>query len=156
MRRSDREITEKSELVNILEKGDSCHIALCDGNTPYLVTMNYGFEWSDNLKIYLHCAREGKKIDIIKKNPKVCFSVDIGHELVMSERACGWGMRYKSVVGSGTIEMINHDAGKIEGLNLLMKHYAAGGTDLKYEEKMLQATTVLKITVSEVVGKEKK
>ncbi|MCL2705003.1 MAG: pyridoxamine 5'-phosphate oxidase family protein [Spirochaetaceae bacterium] len=155
MRRSDREITEKSEIVNILEKGDSCHIALCDGDTPYLVTMNYGFEWNDNLKIYLHCAREGKKIDLIKKNQKVCFSVDTGHELVVSEKACGWGMKYKSVVASGTIEIIENNADKIKGLNLLMKHYA-GGTDFQYEEKMLQATTVLKITVSEVVGKEKK
>jgi len=155
MRRSDREITEKSELVDILEKGDSCHIALCDGDTPYLVTMNYGFEWNDNLKIYLHCAGEGKKIDLIKKNQKVCFSVDTGHELVIAEKACGWGMKYKSIVASGTIEIIENNADKIKGLNLLMKHYA-GETDFKYEEKMLQATTVLKIIVSEVTGKEKK
>jgi len=155
MRRSDREITEKSELVDILEKGDSCHIALCDGDTPYLVTMNYGFEWNDNLKIYLHCAGEGRKIDLIKKNQKVCFSVDTGHELVVAEKACGWGMKYKSIVASGTIEIIENNADKIKGLNLLMKHYA-GEADFKYEEKMVQATTVLKIIVSEVTGKEKK
>jgi len=155
MRRSDREITEKNELVNILEKGDSCHIALCDAATPYLVTMNYGFEWNDSLKIYLHCAKEGKKIDIIKKNPKVCFSIDIGHELVVSEKACGWGMKYKSIVGFGTIEIIENDVEKIEGLNILMKHYSKDN-DFKYEEKMLQATTLLKIKVTEITGKEKK
>ncbi len=155
MRRSDREIVEKSEIINILEKGDSCHLALCDGNTPYLITMNYGFEWNDSLLIYLHCAREGRKIDIIKKNPKVCFSVDIDHELVTSEQACGWGMKYKSVVGTGIVEIMKDDNEKIKGLNMLMKHYSKK-SNFKYEEKMLELTTVLKITVSEVTGKQKK
>ena len=155
MRRSDREVTEKSKLVDILEKGDSCHIALCDGATPYLVTMNYGYEWTDNLIIYLHCAKEGRKIDLIKKNPKVCFSVDTGHELVVSETACGWGMKYKSVVGNGTIEIIENNAEKIKGLNLLMQHYS-GKSDFTYEEKMLQATALLKITIADITGKEKK
>ena len=155
MRRSDREVTEKSELINILEKGDSCHIALCDGDTPYLITMNYGYEWTDNLIIYLHCAKEGRKIDIIKKNPKVCFSVDTGHELVVSETACGWGMKYKSVVGNGTIEIIENNAEKLKGLNLLMQHYS-GKSDFTYEEKMLQATALLRIKIVDITGKEKK
>ena len=155
MRRSDRELVEKSELVDILEKGDSCHIALCDAGTPYLVTMNYGFAWSNNLKIYLHSAREGRKIDIIKKNPKVCFSVDVDHELVAAEESCKWGMKYRSVVGSGIVEIIENESEKIEGLNLLMKHYSKRN-DFTYDEKMLKATAVLKITVSEITGKQKK
>ena len=155
MRRSDREITDKSDLVNILEKGDVCHIALCDGDSPYLVTLNYGFEWQDNLKIYLHSAKEGRKIDIIKKNPKVCFSVDIGHEMVAGETECKWGMKYKSIVGTGIFEIIENNADKITGLNTLMKHYTKK-TEFKYEEKMLQATTILRITVTEITGKEKK
>lgn len=64
MRRSDKEIKDKSTIESILNEAQVCRIALCNDNKPYIVPMNFGFK--DNY-IYIHSACEGHKIDIIKK-----------------------------------------------------------------------------------------
>lgn len=102
MRRSGREIKDKAEFIEILERADACHLALVDGAEPYLVTLNYGFSWHGSLPVlYFHCANAGLKLDIIRKNPQACFGVDIDHEIVRGENSCDWGMKYRSVVGRG-------------------------------------------------------
>ena len=83
MRRQDRELTDPADLLYVLEKADVCHLALSDNNVPYLVTMNFGLKHDQNLILYFHCAREGKKIDILKRNSLVCFGADIDHELFL-------------------------------------------------------------------------
>lgn len=67
VRRKDKEITNRAEIEGILKKAFICHLGLSDGDLPYVVPMNYGYE---DGHIYLHCATEGKKLDIIKKNNK--------------------------------------------------------------------------------------
>lgn len=44
MRRKDREITDFDEIVAIMRKCDVCRIAVNDGDTPYIVPMNFGLE----------------------------------------------------------------------------------------------------------------
>ena len=71
MRRSDREIADKSEIIRIIEKCDVCRLALSQNNAPYIVPMSFGYEYADNkLTIYFHCAKEGRKLDIIRENPR--------------------------------------------------------------------------------------
>ena len=74
MRRQEREIRDEAEIQEILEKGLVCRLGLYDGQYPYVVPLNYGYR---NGCIYFHCAREGRKIDILKKNDRVCIEVDI-------------------------------------------------------------------------------
>ncbi len=64
--RHDNEITDPEGIREILRKSLVCHLALVDEGKPYMISMNYGFR--DNI-IYLHAALEGRKIDIIRKNP---------------------------------------------------------------------------------------
>ena len=155
MRRADREICDISEMIDILRKGDVCHIALVDGREPYLVSLNYGFAWeSDRLTLYFHCANAGRKLEILKQNARACFSVDIDHAIVRGTKGCDWGMKYKSVVGYGDIEIIQDGVEREKGLRLLMEQYSQS-QDFVFEPKILAATTVLKLVADKFTGKKK-
>ena len=155
MRRADREIKDMNELLDVFERADVCHIALIDGSDPYLVTLNYGFTWEAGLPVlYFHCATEGRKLDVIRRNPRVCFSVDIDHELVPAGNGCGWGMKYKSVVGTGTVAVVKDPSERERGLQLLMTHYT-GRTGFQFDEDIMAKTTVLKLTADDITGKKK-
>ena len=66
VRRDDKEIKDPEGIRDILKKGLVCHVAMVDDGKPYMVAMNYGFR---DDTIYLHAAIEGRKIDILRKNP---------------------------------------------------------------------------------------
>jgi hypothetical protein len=83
MRRTDRAITDPAEMRAILEKADTCHLALAQDNEPYLVTMNFGLKPGEPLVLYFHAAHEGKKIDWLHRNPTVCFGADVDHVLLI-------------------------------------------------------------------------
>lgn len=155
MRRHDREIHEKAEMADILQRGTVCHLALTDGVQPYIVALNYGYEWTETTPtLYFHCANSGKKLELLQRNNRGCCIVDIGHELVRGEKDCDWGMKYQSLVGFGSIEIVNDAAEKKKGLDLLMQHYS-GRTDFTYDTKIFNVTTVLKMTLTEITGKKK-
>jgi nitroimidazol reductase NimA-like FMN-containing flavoprotein (pyridoxamine 5'-phosphate oxidase superfamily) len=154
LRRSDREITDRNEIIEIIEKADVCRLAFADGDIPYIVAMNYGIDADEPVTLYFHCANEGKKLDIMAKNNMVCFQVDIDHELVKAEQACGWGMKYRSVVGTGKAELVLHEAERVKALNLIMKHYS-GVDAFPYEAKYFTATTIFKVTLSGLSGKKR-
>jgi hypothetical protein len=124
MRRSDREITDTDEIHGIIERAQVCHIALSDGTVPYIVAMNFGFDRTENA-LYLHSAPAGRKIEIIGRNPSVCFMFDVDRTLVTGDAACDWGMSYRSVVGTGTAEVLGTDGEKAHGLDIIMEHYGA-------------------------------
>ena len=67
MRRKEKEIQSKDEMITILEKTKYITIAMCERNIPYLVTVTHGYD-KDKNALYFHCAKEGKKIDILKQN----------------------------------------------------------------------------------------
>lgn len=154
MRRKDREVVNIDDILNIIEKCDVCRIALSGDEYPYIVPMNFGYEYKDSkLFIYLHCANEGKKLDLIKKNNRVCFEMDCSHKLVKGKTPYECTMEYESVIGIGTIEIMKDN--KQHALTLLMKHYSDEET-FTFTEKMLLPTTVLKITADEITGKSLK
>ncbi len=70
IRRKEKEISNKNEMLAILENAKYITIAMCADNEPYLVTLSHGYDRERNC-IYFHCAREGKKIDILKDQNKV-------------------------------------------------------------------------------------
>jgi hypothetical protein len=70
MRRSDREITDIVEIESILNEAHVCRIGLSVGVEPYIVPLCFGYIGGT---IYLHSAMFGKKIAILKKNPRCCF-----------------------------------------------------------------------------------
>ncbi|MFA5904308.1 MAG: pyridoxamine 5'-phosphate oxidase family protein, partial [Desulfobacula sp.] len=98
MRRKEREIRNTEDIEQILKDSRILRLAMVDGDRPYMVPMNFGYR---NRVLYLHSAPEGTKIDLIKKNPNVCFEVDEIIQFRKARLACDWGVAYKSVIGSG-------------------------------------------------------
>ena len=154
MRRKDREIFEITDIEKIIRKADVCRIALVDGNKPYIVALNFGYKSGNPSVLYFHCANTGRKINIIEKNNIACFQMDIDHELVSAKKACGYTMKFKSIVGYGKIYKVTENHEKVEGLNMIMKQYT-GKDKFEYEDKILDVTTILRLEIDEMSGKQK-
>lgn len=155
MRRKDREVTGREEILAILHDCEVIRIGLCDDHQPYIVPMNFAYEVTEeNLWIYLHCASQGKKIDIMKKNNRVCFEGDHSYQLVEREETCSWTALFKSVMGEGTIEILSEEEDKIHALDLLMKRHGFQGKP-QYSPGAAAAVTALRITVTGITGKYK-
>jgi len=156
MRRKDKEIINIDEKLEIIAKCKVCRIGLSENNYPYIVPLNYGFSYDDGkLNLYFHCATEGKKIDIIKKNNNACFEIDCDTKLIEGEKPCDYGYEFKSIIGSGKIIFLDTKDEKMNGLNYLMKQQT--GKDIKYDfnEKELNNVIVFKMSVNEFTGKRK-
>jgi uncharacterized protein len=150
MRRKEKEIAHREPLEEVLQKALICRLAMSDNDQPYVIPLNFGYE--DNT-LYFHCAREGKKLDILRKNSRICFEVDIDHELVKGESACEWGMKGRSVVGIGKAFLINDMAGKQKALDIIMKHYGAPGP-FSYKEKGVEKVLIIKVEIESMTGKK--
>ncbi len=153
MRRKDREITDSAVLKPILDAADVCRIAFA-GEEPYMVAMNFGYVWNEKLLLYFHCAKQGRKLELIRNNGRVCFQLDTDHKLMQGETACHWGMGYKSIVGYGTISIVEAIQEKRIGLDAIMRHYCFEG-EPSYEKSIFDETAVLRLEVSEMTGKAK-
>jgi len=65
MRRKEKEITDSAEIEQIIRKARVCRLGLVDDREPYVVPVCFGYEKN---AFYFHCAPEGRKIELIKKN----------------------------------------------------------------------------------------
>lgn len=154
MRRTDREVNDKNTIEEIIGKADVVRIGLFDGKEPYIVPLNFGYE---EPYFYMHCANEGRKIDIIQGNPKCCFELECDHNLVKAPQACGWSMEFKSVMGTGLIEIVSDAEEKTKGLTVLMNHYNPEKLSMPYDfSKLFDKTTILRLKVESMSCKVKK
>ena len=152
MRRKEREISDTGTIDRIIKKSDVCRIAIANDNIPYIVTMNFGYSAGQYPKLYFHCANEGKKLEMIKKNNLVCFEMDTDHEIYDGEKGCDWGMKYSSIVGYGEIFIVTEIDAKKKGLDCIMKHYG-GERKYMYDERIIRRTTILRLDIKEIKGK---
>ena len=156
MRRSDREITDKSEIISIINKCQVCRIAFSDNNMPYVVPINYGHEYvNGKLTLYFHGANEGRKHEIIARNPVACFVIDCSHKLIEAEEAAQYTMEFESVIGSGKISYITDKDEKIHACKLIMKQYVKD-KEFSWSDSVLDSVTLFKLDVMEYTGKRLK
>ena len=73
MRRRDREITDKQEILEVMRKCDVCRIALHDGDYPYIVPLNFGLQVEMICRYFISRALEGKKYELIEKRQPGIF-----------------------------------------------------------------------------------
>ena len=150
MRRNEREIKDREIIDDIIRRCRVCRLGLCDGNQPYIVPLSFGY---DGGHLYFHAAHEGRKIDLIKNNNRACFEFDILNEIVTADQACGWGMRFESVIGSGLIETLDETEEKRHALGWIMRQY--GSADRDFPEPMLAKTLVLRLQILAISGKRR-
>ena len=157
MRRHDREITDFDEIIAVMRKCDVCRLAFFDEKYPYILPLNFGMQVTDTkVTLFFHGASEGRKYELMKKNPNASFEMDCGHELQLTERedGCHCTMKYESVIGHGTLSIL-HDAQKKEALDFLMEQYHGTERSFCYNEKVMAATTVFKLDVDSMSGKRR-
>ena len=149
MRRKENEITDKTAMESIILGSSVCRLAFSEENRPYIVPLCFGYE-DDTL--YFHSAREGRKLDILRKNNKVCFEFDVDHEIVEADDACAWGMKYQSVIGFGKGSIIDDIESKRKALNIIMQHYS--GNSYEYPDKIVKKTVIIKVEIEHMTGKQ--
>jgi nitroimidazol reductase NimA-like FMN-containing flavoprotein (pyridoxamine 5'-phosphate oxidase superfamily) len=149
MRRKDKEINNVSAIRDIIRNALICRLALSDDNSPYVVPLCFGYR--DNT-LYFHSSPEGRKIEILEKNSNVCFEFDIDHEVVQEDKACKWSMKYRSVIGFGKASFVEDLEEKRKGLDAIMEHYS--GRSFDYPEPALKATTIIKVEIESMTGKQ--
>lgn len=154
MTRREREITDREEILGILNKCKVVHIGLTDGDQPYIVPMNYGYTYEDGrLTLYLHGALTGYKYEVIEKNPKVCFEMECDVVPFSGKVACQYGTTYSSIIGKGVAEIVDAVEEKMNALTILMKTQT--GRDFTFEEKLVSIVNVIRIDVTEFTAKRR-
>ncbi len=153
MRKKEKEITDLHEIESIIQRSEVCRLAFAVMNEPYIVTMNFGYSGEEDRTLYFHCAGEGRKLEMIRKNNYVCFEMDTDHSMKPGKQACDFEMKYSSVVGYGYISVVTDLEEKIEGLNRIMAHYD-GTRSFTYKPDVIGRTTILKLEITEMTGKK--
>jgi nitroimidazol reductase NimA-like FMN-containing flavoprotein (pyridoxamine 5'-phosphate oxidase superfamily) len=148
MRRKEKEITDRMQIDAIIKSCIVCRLAMADGGQPYIVPLCFGYR--GNI-LYFHTARAGRKLEILRENPRVCFEFESGCELKSGETACKWSMRYRSVIGTGTASFVEAPADKRQALDLIMQQYTTGA--FEYPEAILAKIMIIKVDIDEISGK---
>ena len=154
MRREDREVTDPKRIADVISRCSCCRIGFYDDGEVYIVPLNFGYEIKDDTYIlYFHGAKEGRKIDLIQKNPHVGFEMDTDYALNEADMACGYSARFQSIIGNGIVNIVSELEEKKRGLSLLMEHNT-GKREWNFDEKMLNAVAIFKLVVSKMSCKE--
>ena len=154
MRRNDREVTDMMKIEDIISRCTCCRIGFQDDGEVYIVPLSFGYAAKgDTYIFYFHGAKEGRKIDLINKNPVVGFEMDTNYALNEADQACGYSARFQSIIGNGVVSMVSEINEKKLGLSLLMEHNA-GKKDWCFDEKMVNAAAVFKLEVTKMSCKE--
>ena len=147
-------ITEPDEIARILNTAKVMHMGLAVDNEPYVVPMNYGYVLEDGkLTLYLHSAVKGRKLDMIRSNPKVSFSIDCDRMPFEGRVACQYGMVYSSVMGKGTATIVEDVEEKKQAMSILMKTQT--GKDFTFEDRLVSIVAVIRIDVVEFTAKHR-
>lgn len=155
MRRSDREVTRVEDICGILKACKTCHIAMVDEGMPYIVPLSYGYEMNGNeLILYLHSAFEGRKINILRKNKKVCFEMcDEGNPQITAT-PCNSGYYYSSIIGNGEVVFINDVEEKKRALTMMFLQQS--GKEVTFTQQQANTVCVFKIVSTDYAGKKKR
>jgi nitroimidazol reductase NimA-like FMN-containing flavoprotein (pyridoxamine 5'-phosphate oxidase superfamily) len=146
MRRSERERNDPAWIEGVFRDATVCRVAFA-GPEPYIVPLCFGYEKN---RIYLHSAPEGKKMDLFSASPRVCIEVEAGVQLVNTGQPCSWGMKYRSVIASGTAGIVEEQEERLRALSLIARHYGAEET---IPPDLSGRLAVIRIDLEEVSGK---
>ena len=154
MTKRERQITDEHQIRAILDTAKVLHLGLAVDNEPYVVPMNYGCTWENGkMVLYLHSALQGKKLDMIRTNPRVFFEMDCDLTPFEGEKPCQYGLAYSSVMGQGTARIVEDVEEKIRAMSVLMKTQT--GKDFSFNERLVSIVAVIRIDVAEYTAKHR-
>ena len=144
-------ITDREEMESLLQEAlVGCLATVGPDGSPYITPLNFVFYQG---KIYYHCAFEGRKMDHIRANPRVCFEVHEIIKIFQGQRACDFSTRYRSVLVSGHARSLPDGDEKITVLAALAEKYAGGRAVEPPTPERAKGAEVIEITIEEMTGK---
>ncbi len=153
MRQAKKEILDSGVIISLL---NTVHVGRLGtiGRDGYPMVKPVNFAYHDG-KVYFHTAREGEKIEDIRRDSRVCFEVDLPIALVKSKgNPCGAEYLYRSVIIRGRAQVLEDDTERLRGLTLLMRKYQPEGGYGEFPAEKFRITGVVRINVEEMTGKE--
>ena len=154
MTRRERQVTDINEIIKILDKSKVLHLGLVDGDEPYVIPMNYGYEFVGEKPVfYVHGARQGRKLEVIRANPKAFVELECDIVPFEGEVACKYGVTYASVMAKGKAVIVDDIEEKMHALTVLMKTQT--GKDFQFNEKLVSVVSVIRIDVEEFTAKHR-
>jgi nitroimidazol reductase NimA-like FMN-containing flavoprotein (pyridoxamine 5'-phosphate oxidase superfamily) len=155
MRRKDREITSTGEIEAILGECKVCRLAMAAGDEIYIVPLNYGYTLEGGeLTLYFHSAREGRKLGLLRRNPRVCFEIDREGSLLAGENACSYSFSFASVIGTGTVEFLDGEE-KERALRIIVECQTGKKGSLAFGAEELAMVTAYRVKAAEFTGKKR-
>lgn len=152
MRRKDKAIADRQLIDQILAQAQVCRLGLCRDNQPYIVPLSFGY---DGQCLFFHTALEGRKIDYMIANPRVCFELEHEVHLVSHEtNPCQWSFSFYSVIGFGRLEELKEPKEQMHALNQIMRHYS--GRAWNFTEEALGKVRIWRLVIGEITGKKSK
>ena len=150
----ERQVTDPEQILHILDTGKVLHLGLAVDNEPYVVPMNYGYTMEEGkLTLYLHSAVRGKKLDMMRANPKVFFEIDCDLKPFEGRVPCQYGLVYSSVMGRGTAAIVEDVEEKKKAMSILMKTQT--GKDFTFNAQLVSIVAVIRIDVEEYTAKHR-
>lgn len=152
MRRTDKEITDPALMSWIIDQAQVCRLGLAKDNIPYVLPVSFGY---DGHALYFHTAKEGRKLDFLAANPRVCFECEHAVQLLRHEsNPCKWSVSFQSVIGYGTVQELTEPSEKRSGLNRIMQHYS--GREWPFTREDLEKVCVWRLGIESLTGKQSK
>jgi len=149
VRKKDKEILDRRIIDKIIRSCLVCRVGFSLSDQPYIVPMNFGY---DGQNLYFHTAREGRKVEMIEANNRVCFEFDTDVQIVQDDVACKWTCQYKSVIGFGWMCELKSELERISGLNQIMIQYS--GRTWEFDRRILSKARIWKLNIEEVTLKQ--
>ena len=148
------QITDEAAVRGILDRAGVLHLGLSVNDEPYVVPMNYGYTMENGkLVLYLHSAVRGKKLEMIKENPRVFFSIDCDRKPFEGAVACQYGLSYSSVMGRGQARIVEDVEEKKQAMSILMKTQTE--KDFEFNDRLVSIVAVIRIDVQEYTAKHR-
>ena len=155
MRRKDREITDKNEIYEIIDKCTVCRIGFYDEKEKevYIVPMNFGYtKENDEITLFFHGAKEGRKIELTQKYNSVGFEMETNYKVNSGDIACEYSARFESIIGNGEISLLEKAEDKKFALNRIM-YQNTKKDNWQFNEDMIDLICILKLNVTKLTCK---
>lgn len=152
MRKAEREVKDVKGKFAALMRCPYIVLAANGDRAPYQVPLNFGAALrEEGLVLYFHCAKEGRKLELLRRDGEVSFcAANMLRVFNKGIAPCGYTTDYESVCGRGKAEVLREEDERLEGLKVLMEHYTGEAfSDRSFDARALSLTEVVKITVSE-------
>ena len=154
MTKRERQVTDPDQIRHILDTAKVLHLGMAVDNEPYVVPMSYGYTMEEGkLVIYLHSATQGKKLDMLRKNPNVFFEIDCDLMPFEGRVPCQYGVVYSSIMGRGNARILEDVEEKKHAMSVLMKTQT--GKEFTFEDRLVSIVAVIRIDVAEYTAKHR-